>query len=91
VRTCRLDRSGNGSCPSVGAPYADDYFPDSTRYISVKSSKAEERELINFGDAIAQVVSHRQNYWVFGLCPSSGILETRKHDDSETGSVSVLR
>jgi hypothetical protein len=32
-----------------------------------------------------------QNYWVFGLCQSSGILETRKHDVSETGSVSVLR
>jgi hypothetical protein len=31
-----------------------------------------------------------QNYWVFGLCPSSGILETRKHNVSETGSVSVL-
>jgi hypothetical protein len=32
-----------------------------------------------------------QNYWVFGLCPSSGIIETRKHSVSETGSVSVLR
>jgi hypothetical protein len=32
-----------------------------------------------------------QNYWVFGLFPSSGILENRKHDFSETGSVSVLR
>jgi hypothetical protein len=32
-----------------------------------------------------------QNYWVFGLFPSSGVLENRKHDVSETGSVSVLR
>jgi hypothetical protein len=32
-----------------------------------------------------------QNYWVFGLFPSSGILETTKHNVSETGSVSVLR
>jgi hypothetical protein len=32
-----------------------------------------------------------QNYWVFGLFPTSGILENRKHDISETGSVSVLR
>jgi hypothetical protein len=32
-----------------------------------------------------------QNYWVFGLLPSSGILGTRKHDVSETGSVSALR
>jgi hypothetical protein len=32
-----------------------------------------------------------QNYWGFGLFPSSGILRNRKHDVSETGSVSVLR
>jgi hypothetical protein len=32
-----------------------------------------------------------QNYWVFGLFPLPGILETRKHDVSETGSVSVFR
>jgi hypothetical protein len=32
-----------------------------------------------------------QNYWVFGLFPSSGILEIRKYDFSKTGYVSVLR
>jgi hypothetical protein len=32
-----------------------------------------------------------QNYWVSGLCPSTGILGTRKHNVSETGSVSFLR
>jgi hypothetical protein len=32
-----------------------------------------------------------QNYWGFGLLPSSGILGTRKYDVSETGCVSVLR
>jgi hypothetical protein len=32
-----------------------------------------------------------QNYWIPGLLPSSGIPENRKHDVSETGSVSVLR
>jgi hypothetical protein len=32
-----------------------------------------------------------QNYFVFGLCPSSGILDTRRHNVSETGSVSVLK
>jgi hypothetical protein len=37
------------------------------------------------------MVYNTQNYWVFGLCPSIGILETRKHNVSETGSVSVLR
>jgi hypothetical protein len=30
-------------------------------------------------------------YWGFGLCASSGILETTKHDVSETGSVCVVR
>jgi hypothetical protein len=25
-----------------------------------------------------------QNHWVSGRCPSSGILETRKHNRSET-------
>jgi hypothetical protein len=37
------------------------------------------------------MVYNTQNYWVFGLLPSSGILENIKHDVSETGSVSVLR
>jgi hypothetical protein len=32
-----------------------------------------------------------QNYWVFGNFSSPCILETRKQDVSETGSVSVLR
>jgi hypothetical protein len=30
------------------------------------------------------------NYWISGLCASSGILNTRKHNVSEAGSVSVL-
>jgi hypothetical protein len=36
-------------------------------------------------------VKYTQNLWVSGHCPSSGILTTRKHNVSETGSVSVLR
>jgi hypothetical protein len=32
-----------------------------------------------------------EDYWLFGLFPSSGILENREHDVSETGSVSVLK
>jgi hypothetical protein len=32
-----------------------------------------------------------QDYWFFLTFPSSGILQTRKHDVWETGSVSVLR
>jgi hypothetical protein len=36
-------------------------------------------------------MSLSQNYWVFGLSPSSGILKTREHNVSETASVSVFR
>jgi hypothetical protein len=37
------------------------------------------------------MVHNTQNYWVFGLNPSSGILKTGEHIVSETESVSVLR
>jgi hypothetical protein len=37
------------------------------------------------------MVYNTQNYWDFGLYPLSGIIKTREHDVSETGSVSVLR
>jgi hypothetical protein len=40
---------------------------------------------------ILTMVYNTQNYSVFCTFPSSGILVTRKHDVSETGSVSVLR
>jgi hypothetical protein len=29
------------------------------------------------------MVYNTQNYWVFGLCPSCGVLETRKHNVSD--------
>jgi hypothetical protein len=32
------------------------------------------------------MVYNTQNYWLSGLCPSSGILNTRKHNVPETGS-----
>jgi hypothetical protein len=32
-----------------------------------------------------------QNHWLSGLGPSSGIVNARKHNASETGSISVLR
>jgi hypothetical protein len=32
------------------------------------------------------MVYNTQNYWVFGLCPSSGILKIRKHKVSENES-----
>jgi hypothetical protein len=37
------------------------------------------------------VLGKNQNYWVYGLCPSSGILKAREDNVSETGCVSVLR
>jgi hypothetical protein len=44
-------------------------------------------------ELVAQLVTTQriQNYWVFGLLPSSGILNTRKHNVLETGAVSILR
>jgi hypothetical protein len=38
---------------------------------------------------VLTMVYNTQNYWLFGLFPSSSILENRKHDASETASVSV--
>jgi hypothetical protein len=40
---------------------------------------------------ILTMVFNTQNYWVSELCPTSRILNTRKNNVSETGSVSVLR
>jgi hypothetical protein len=37
------------------------------------------------------MVYNNRNYWVFGFCPPSGILEARKHNVSETESGSILR
>jgi hypothetical protein len=38
------------------------------------------------------MVYNTQNCWVFALCPSSSILNnTKEHNVSEIGSVSVLR
>jgi hypothetical protein len=39
----------------------------------------------------AKQSQHAQNHWVYGIRPASGILNTRKHNVSEAGSVSLLR
>jgi hypothetical protein len=49
---------------------------------------AQSRE--DYKQVNERVYGFTQNYWVFGPRPSSGILKTRKHNVSETGSVSVL-
>jgi hypothetical protein len=41
--------------------------------------------------SIPHYINNFQDYWVFGFCPSSGILKTTEYNVSETGSVSVLR
>jgi hypothetical protein len=40
---------------------------------------------------VLTMVYDTQNYWIFGFCLLSYILENRKHYVSETGTVSVLR
>jgi hypothetical protein len=38
------------------------------------------------------MVYNTQNYWIFGLSPTSGIQKkTKEHNVSDTGSLSVLR
>jgi hypothetical protein len=37
------------------------------------------------------MVYNTRHYWVFGLCPSSGVLIKKQRNVSETGSVSVHR
>jgi hypothetical protein len=36
------------------------------------------------------MVYNTKKYWVYGLCPSSRIMNVRKHDVSETGFGPVL-
>jgi hypothetical protein len=52
--------------------------------------KSLNSNTIRFWSALTMVCD-TQNCLVLGLCPSSGILEARNHNVSETGSVSVLR
>jgi hypothetical protein len=37
------------------------------------------------------MVYNTQNYWGFGLCPSSGFLKAGEHDVSEIWSFSFIR
>jgi hypothetical protein len=34
---------------------------------------------------VLRMVHNTQNYWGFNVCPSSGILKTKKHNVAETG------
>jgi hypothetical protein len=55
------------------------------------SFRRQDQTVFSYNWRILTMVYNTQNYWVSGLCPSSRILNTRKHNVSETGSVSVLR
>jgi hypothetical protein len=48
-------------------------------------------ELINEQTQRRLICVSVQNFWVIGLCPSSGVLETIKHKVSETGFFPILR
>jgi hypothetical protein len=45
----------------------------------------------SFGVPNLEAELFTQYYWVFGLIPSSDVLENIKHDVSDTASVSVFR
>jgi hypothetical protein len=67
----------------------------STQFPSVQKYAAMQRSKNLMTVEICSVTresnrTYGQNYWVFGLFPSSSILENRKHNISETGSLSVL-
>jgi hypothetical protein len=60
-------------------------FPIDTNYTP------DLKLIILLSTGFLTMMYNTQNCLVFGLCPSSGILKTREHDVSGTGSVSVLR
>jgi hypothetical protein len=37
------------------------------------------------------MVYNTHNHWVYGLCPSFGIINTRKHNFSQTVSLAVFK
>jgi hypothetical protein len=60
-------------------------------YLCVPYGSYNKQRLFPYTAFVSQLVSHTQNYRVSGLFLMSGILNTRKQNYSETGSVSVLR
>jgi hypothetical protein len=49
------------------------------------------RYAVSSRESVLTVVYNTQSDWASELCPSSVILNTRKHNVWETGSVSVLK
>jgi hypothetical protein len=79
-------------------PILSEYFllgPAKAQYNALFSPNIEVVNFLeptpHFSVAVFETTTDIQNYGVFGLCPSSGILETRTPNISETGSVSILK
>jgi hypothetical protein len=60
-------------------------------FVTQTKPKKIHKELRNGEHAGQITVSTYHNYWVSGLCHSSGILNIRKHNALETGSVSIFK
>jgi hypothetical protein len=58
---------------------------------SCRNEPQTTRELLALLGLFSILNMSTVEFWISGLCPSSGILNTRKHKDSKTGSASVLR
>jgi hypothetical protein len=59
------------------------------RYTIVGCSVTNNSEILDSKE-LSQWCINTQNYLVFRLCPSSGILESKKHNVSESESVSFF-
>jgi hypothetical protein len=77
--------------PSSGERLGGTYSVGSVRKSYPQSLAYKISITISRFSGILTMTYNTETYWIFGLFPSSGILENRKHDVSETGSVSVLR
>jgi hypothetical protein len=59
--------------------------------LGIRKGRYHRHPNVTLVQMLLTMLYNTQNYWVFGLCVSSGIQETREHHVSETGSVLVLR
>jgi hypothetical protein len=101
-RWCRKENSRIRSPVSTGVwePALDWKEHEHNKIKRQERNKSLSITNMNLQNSISSIPSYRttkadipvgQNYCVFALLASSGILQTRKHDVSEIGSVSVLR
>jgi hypothetical protein len=77
------------TCSALGWDHSSEQLRDAPRTFLLSSGYTSRHQ--SSETKLFRAARDIQNFWVFGLLPSSGILETKIHDVSETGSVSVLR